>query len=105
MVGVLAGALGQFIRSDDVATRVPTLKTSPGPAAEQAFRTGMIAAALVGLVGICVSYWMGMLALTLAGYMLVVLFPVYLVVAASLLSVWLGYDTDATDLRPVYRKG
>lgn len=81
-----------------------TLKMSPGPAAEHAFRTGMIAAALVGLAGIYASYWVGMLPLTLAGYTLVLLFPLYLVVAASLLSVWLGYNADATDLRPVYRK-
>jgi hypothetical protein len=33
-----------------------------------------------------------------------VLFPVYLVFVASVLSVWLGYDKDTTSLRPVYRK-
>jgi len=29
---------------------------------------------------------------------------VYLVFAATALSVWLGYNKDATSLRPVYRK-
>ncbi|EMA52707.1 MULTISPECIES: hypothetical protein [Halococcus] len=78
-------------------------KHSPGPAAEYAFRTGMIAAALVGLTGIGFLYWTGTIALLLAGYSLVLLFPLYLVAAAVVLSVWLGYNTDATDLRPVYR--
>jgi hypothetical protein len=37
------------------------------------------------------------------GYGLVALYPVYLVVVAVVLSRWLGYDKDATALRPVYR--
>ena len=78
-------------------------KHSPGPAAEHAFRTGIIAAALAGLAGIGLLYWTGTIALLLAGYSLVLLFPLYLVAAAVVLSVWLGYNTDATDLRPVYR--
>jgi len=78
-------------------------KHYPGPAAEHAFRTGIVAAALVGLTGIGVAYWTGAIGLTLAGYSLALLFPLYLVAAAIVLSVWLGYDTDATDLRPVYR--
>ncbi|WP_049899695.1 hypothetical protein [Halococcus agarilyticus] len=78
-------------------------KHSPGPAAEHAFRTGIIAAALVGLAAIGISYWTGTIALLLAGYSLVLLFPLYLVAAAMVLSVWLGYNTDASDLRPVYR--
>ena len=80
-----------------------TLKRSPGPAAERAFRTGIVAAALIGLAAIGALYWTGTIALVLAGYSLVLLFPLYLVAAAAVLSVWLGYDTDATDLRPVYR--
>ena len=80
-----------------------TPKRSPGPAAERAFRTGIVAAALVGLAAIGALYWTGTIALVLAGYALVLLFPLYLVAAAAVLSVWLGYDTDATDLRPVYR--
>ena len=84
---------------------VTSLKRSPGPAAEHAFRTGILAAALVGLAGLGLSYWSGVVSPVLAGYVLLVLFPLYLVVAASVLSVWLGYNADATDLRPVYRKG
>jgi len=78
-------------------------KHSPGPAAESAFRTGIVVAALIGLTTIGVSYWTGTIALVLAGYSLVLLFPLYLVAAAVVLSVWLGYNTDARDLRPVYR--
>ena len=81
-----------------------TLKTSPGPAAESAFRTGMITAALVGLAGVGGLYALDTVPLTLVGYAVVLLFPLYLVGVASVLSVWLGYDVDATDLKPVYRK-
>lgn len=77
---------------------------SPGPVAAHAFRLGMIAAGVVGLVAIGLSYWLGQLTLPLAGYAVLVLFPVYLVLVASVLSVWLGYDKDVTSLRPVYRE-
>lgn len=79
------------------------LSITPGPAARKAFRTGIIAAALPVLVAVGFLTWRGYLEPILAGYTLLVLFPVYLVVAAAVLSVWLGYDKDATDLRPVYR--
>jgi hypothetical protein len=49
-------------------------------------------------------YWAGQLTLLLVGFVLVVVFPVYLVFAASVLSVWLGYNKGVTDLRPVYRE-
>ena len=52
-------------------------------------------------VAMVVSYATG--AAIAFGYVLVLLFPVYLLVVAVALSVWLGYDKDATDLRPVYR--
>ena len=80
-------------------------KMSPGPAADSAFRTGMLTAVLVGLSAIGGLYWIGMFSPAIAGYALVLVFPLYLVVAASVLSVWLGYGADATDLRPVYREG
>jgi hypothetical protein len=63
----------------------------------------MLAAAAVGLAVLGAGYLHGVLTTTMALYALVALFPVYLVIAASALSVWLGYDKDATDLRPVYR--
>jgi ethanolamine transporter EutH len=76
---------------------------SPGPDAGHAFRLGIAASAVVGLAVIAILYWTGALAPVIAGFVLVVIFPVYLVVAAAVLSVWLGYDKDHTALRPVYR--
>jgi len=81
-----------------------TLKVVPGANARHAFRLGMTAAAIVGLVGAAVLYWAGLLDPALLGFTLVLIFPVYLVFAASALSVWLGFGKDATDLRPVYRE-
>ena len=64
----------------------------------------MMAAALVGLAGVGGLYAAEAVPLSLIGYAVVLLFPLYLVGVASVLSVWLGYNGDATDLRPVYRK-
>jgi len=77
---------------------------SPGPAAAQAYRLGLRAGAIVGLGAIAALYYFGVIELILAGYALLLLFPVYLVFVAAGLSVWLGYDKDATALRPVYKK-
>jgi len=76
---------------------------SPGPAAAYAFRLGIVAAAIVGLAGIGLLYWSGSIAPVVVGYVLVALFPVYLLFAAAVLSRWLGYDKDVTALRPVYK--
>lgn len=81
-----------------------TSVTSPGPVAAHAFSLGLKAGGLLGLVTIGGLYWFGVIDLLFAGYALVCLFPVYLVILAAGLSVWLGYDKDATALRPVYRK-
>jgi len=77
---------------------------SPGPVSDQAFNHGLKAAAIIGLMTIAGLYWFGYINLLLAGYGLLLLFPVYLVLAAAVLSVWLGYDKDATDLRRVTRQ-
>jgi len=79
-----------------------TLRITPGAAAQGAFRLGLLSAAVAALALIGLLYWLGELTLPLVGYTLVLLFPVYLVVVASALSVWLGFDKDARDLRPVY---
>jgi len=81
-----------------------TIHLSPGPAAAQAFRLGIVASAVGGLTGIATLYWLGVLSPLFAGYVLVLLFPVYLVFVATALSVWLGYNKDTTSLRPVYRE-
>jgi hypothetical protein len=78
--------------------------TDPGPVADRAFTLGIVAAATAGASVLAGLYGSGALALPLAVYVLVALFPVYLVAVASVLSVWLGYDRDATDLRPVTRR-
>lgn len=79
------------------------LKVAPGPDATHAFRLGLAVATLAGLVPIGVLYTQGTLPLPMLGFVLLALFPVYLVISASVLSVWLGFDKDATDLRPVTR--
>jgi hypothetical protein len=80
------------------------LKIAPGSGARSAFRLGMQAAAVGALAGMGLLYWAGVLTPALLGFVLLLLFPVYLVFAASALSVWLGYGKDASDLRPVYRE-
>lgn len=81
------------------------LDIAPGPAAGQAFRLGLLAGAVLGLGGIGLVYWSGALPPVGIGYMLLVLFPVYLVLVAAVLSRWLGYGKDASSLRPVTRSG
>jgi Na+/proline symporter len=75
----------------------------PGPEAARAYRLGMITGAIVGLLTVGALYWAGVLTPLALGYVVVALFPVYLIVVAVILSVWLGYDKDATSLRPVYK--
>ena len=77
---------------------------TPGPAAAHAFQLGLRAGAIFGIAVIATLYWFGIIELLLAGYALLLLFPVYLIFVAAALSVWLGYDKDATALRPVYKQ-
>jgi len=78
-------------------------KKEPGAAAERAFRTGIRAAAVAGLGAIGLLAWVGAITPLLAGFAAVVIFPVYMLVAASALSKWLGYDKEVADLRRVRR--
>jgi hypothetical protein len=80
-----------------------TVRVSPGPSAAHAFRLGMIVGGLLGLTVIGVLYWIGVLQVLSLGYTLVLLFPIYLVIVACLLSVWLGYDKGPASLRRVTR--
>lgn len=82
---------------------MPTLKHTPGPAARSAFRLGVLTAIVVGLAALGALYLQDVLTVMTALYSLIALFPVYLILVAAALSVWLGYSKDATDLRPVYR--
>jgi hypothetical protein len=75
--------------------------TAPGPDAEHAFRLGTIAGALVGIAVIAVAYLLGNTNVWFIAYAAVILFPVYLVIIAVILSIWLGYDVDPEQLEPV----
>ena len=77
---------------------------TPGANAAHAFRLGLYAAAIFGATLISSLYWFEIIEPILAGYALLLLFPVYLVFVATVLSVWLGYSKDATALRPVYKR-
>jgi hypothetical protein len=79
-------------------------KVAPGPDAAAAFRTGVMAAAVLALAVLGALFWAGSINALETGFALLVVFPVYLVLAASALNVWLGSAPDETDLRPVYRK-
>jgi membrane protein implicated in regulation of membrane protease activity len=83
---------------------VTSVKIVPGASARSAFRLGILSASAAALALLGFFYWTGQLTLALVGFSLLVVFPVYLVLVASALSVWLGYSKDATDLRPVYRE-
>ncbi len=63
----------------------------------------MIVGGIIGLVGVGALYFAGTLTPLALGYVIVALFPVYLITVAVVLSVWLGYDKDITALRPVYK--
>ncbi len=75
----------------------------PGPDAARAYRLGMVTGAVVGLAVVGVLFWTGALTPLTLCYVMVALFPVYMIAVAAVLSVWLGYSKDATALRPVYK--
>lgn len=75
-------------------------KGSPGEVAQTAFRTGMLAAAILGGLGIGGLYWAGT-SLTMVVYLAVLLYPLYLVLAAAAINAWLGYGSDAIPLERV----
>ncbi len=78
------------------------VKTAPGPNAQGAFQLGIFAAVSVGVAGLGILYFVGRLSLAHLGVSVLLGGPIYLLVVAILLSIWLGYDKDASDLRPVY---
>jgi len=76
---------------------------SPGPIAEQTFDIGFKVGVAGGVACVGLLYWAGVLSFTSAFHATVTLalFPVYLLSIAVLLGLWLGYDTDETNLEPV----
>lgn len=81
-----------------------TPRVTPGPDAHRAFRLGLAAASILAVLLLGALYWAGAASLELVAFAMVFGFPVYLLYVASLLSVWLGFDKDTTDLRPVHRE-
>jgi hypothetical protein len=79
------------------------VRPSPGPDAHRTFRLGMVASVVAALGCLAVLYRTRLVSPAVVGFALVVLFPVYLLVVASILSVWLGFDRDASNLRRVCR--
>jgi hypothetical protein len=74
------------------------IRRSPGPAAAEAFTLGIATTLTSTFAVVVVLAHLGML--TLAGAVAVLLMglPLACLLAACLLSVWLGYDKDATDV-------
>lgn len=81
-----------------------TSEVTPGPDAHRAFRLGLAVAAALALFAVGVLFWAGIASLEIVAFALLIGFPIYLIYVASILSVWLGFDKDPSDLRPVYRE-
>ena len=79
----------------------PTI--SPGPIADQLFTRGVQLATIGGVLGLLGLHWTEVFSLfePVSIVLILLLFPVYLFLVTMLLSVWLGYDTDETNLRAV----
>jgi|AntRauMinimDraft_4_1070384.scaffolds.fasta_scaffold01191_3 membrane protein implicated in regulation of membrane protease activity len=78
------------------------VRISPGPAETEAFRLGIVSSIVLGAAAIGILSWIGVLT-PVVGYVFVVLFPIYLLLVAVALNVWLNGLQDTTALRPVYR--
>lgn len=77
--------------------------TKPGAIADRAFEDGFWVAALAGVGAVVLLYVSEVLSVTNGTHLLYTLlfYPVYLLVVSVSLGVWLGYETDATDLKRV----
>ncbi|QAU14002.1 hypothetical protein EKH57_15510 [Halorubrum sp. BOL3-1] len=76
---------------------------SPGPISDRTFEFGLRTGVAGGIACVALLYWTGVVSLTNPVHTTVtlVLFPVYVLSVAVLLGLWLGYDTDETNLKPV----
>lgn len=81
-------------------------KISPGPIAERTFEVGLKIAAAAGVAAATACFLVGPLSVSDGVHVAVtvLLFPVYLLSAATLLGIWLGYDTDASNLERVTKE-
>ncbi len=75
----------------------------PGPIADRTFDVGLRVGAVGGVACVALLYWAGVLSVTnpLHTTVTLVLFPVYVLSVAVFLGLWLGYDTDETNLKRV----
>lgn len=73
------------------------LKSAPGPAAEEAFGLGLVAATTAALAGLGLLLRVGLLTLPTVFLASILGVPVLLIVVSCLLGVWLGYEKDAVD--------
>jgi len=80
--------------------------TTPGPIADRTFDRGFKLATLAGLAVIAALYVTGVLSHTSSFDVVVTLalYPVYLLCVAVVLGVWLGYDTDQSNLKRVVKE-
>ena len=75
--------------------------TAPGPIADRTFDWGFKVATGGGLLTIGALYLFGVVPLTVMNLLFtLLLFPVYLVLVSMVMGVWLGYETDETNLKP-----
>ncbi|OYR43537.1 MULTISPECIES: hypothetical protein [unclassified Halorubrum] len=75
----------------------------PGPIADRTFDVGLWVGAAGGVACVALLYWANVLSVTdpLHTTVTLVLFPVYVLSVAVFLGLWLGYDTDETNLTRV----
>jgi len=75
----------------------------PETIADRAFEDGFWVAALAGAGAVVMLYASEVLSVTSGPHLFYTLlfYPVYLLIVSVALGVWLGYETDATDLERV----
>lgn len=77
--------------------------SKPGKIADRAFEDGFWVAAVAGAAAVVLLYASDVLSVTSGTHLFYTLlfYPVYLLAVSLVLGVWLGYETDATDLERV----
>jgi hypothetical protein len=78
--------------------------TVPGPIADRTYDSAFKIAAIAGVTGVFLLFWLGPLSVSISSHVVFValFYPVYLLTASVVLGVWLGYTTDEKNLVRVY---
>jgi hypothetical protein len=78
-------------------------KITPGPIAERTFELGLKIGAAGGIAAAATLFLVGPASISNGIHVVLtlLLYPVYLLTVATLLGIWLGYDTDARNLERV----